>query len=61
MKFADWFYHSLFGYPLPKPEPFRGIVGVTEDGCYLIDRGDGNIVKSHPLQPPPRCRFCAPP
>lgn len=49
--FANWFYNKMFGYPIPKPE-MRGIAGVTQDGCYLLQQPDGTIVKSHPIQPP---------
>lgn len=51
------FFSELFGFAQPqeiKPPPMGlGIVGVTEDGCYLIQREDGTVVKSHPIQPPP--------
>lgn len=37
-----------FGF-FPEPIEMRGIVGVTEDGCYLVQGPDGKVTKSHPL------------
>jgi hypothetical protein len=51
------FFSQLFGFDEPpkiEPPPMgRGIVGITEDGCYLVQREDGTVVKSHPIQPAP--------
>lgn len=32
-----------------QPLEMRGIVGVTPDGCYLVQGPDGQVVKSPPL------------
>jgi hypothetical protein len=49
--FRELFGFDLFGDPPPPLPMSRGIVGVTEDGCYLVQREDGTVVKSHPIEP----------